>query len=63
MIFMCVCVCVCVCVGASDREREQDQGVNVDDGTETVGTMDQLVHQTTPLHVHLGPYLSHTFES
>ena len=34
-------------VGAGAGEREQDKGVNVDDGTETVGTVDQLVHQTT----------------
>ena len=44
--------------GACDREGVSYQRVHVDDGSETVGVMDYLVHQTVPLHVHLGGCLS-----
>ena len=42
------------CAGACDREGVSYQRVHVDDGSETVGVVDYLVHQTAPLHVHLG---------
>ena len=44
--------------GACDREGVSYQRVHVDDGSETVGVVDYLVHQTAPLHVHLGGRLS-----
>ena len=43
--------------GAGDREADSDPGVHVDDGSEAVGTVDQLDPQTAALHVHLGPGL------
>ena len=56
-IYMCV-----QCTGAGDREGFSYQRVNVDDGTEAVGTVGQLVHQTTTLHAHLGHSLYHSLQ-
>ena len=50
------------CAGTGDREGDSYQGVNVDDGTEAVGAVGQLVYQTTPLHVCLGSCLSYPYE-
>ena len=33
-------------LGVGTGERDKNQRVNVDDGTEAVGTVDYLVHQT-----------------
>ena len=40
-------------VGVGTGERDKNQRVNVDDGTEAVGAVDYLVHQT----VHFSLYL------
>ena len=56
------CVLFVRCAGTGDREGDSYQGVNVDDGTEAVGAVGQLVHQTTPLHVCLGRCLYHSLQ-
>ena len=53
---------MCVYTGTGDREGDSYQRVNVDDGTEAVGTVGRLVHQTTTLHAHLGHSLPHPYE-
>ena len=50
------------CTGAGVGEGESYQGVHVDDGSATVGTLDQLVPQTAHLHAHLGAGFPNPFK-
>ena len=55
LIYLCILL-----LGVGSGEGNEDQGVNVDDGTAAVGTVDDLVHQTvcSPLyfrHLHDHP--------
>ena len=63
---MCMCTYINIMsvfvAGACDREGVSYQRVHADDGSETVGVVDYLVHQTAPLHVHLGGCLHHPIQ-